>query len=192
MRKGGSKAKGASTEREVAKLLSLWWTADEKDDVFYITAGSGARQTTRRKQNKETANSAGDLNYLDVEGKVLIDGVLFEIKRGYNELLDVLAIVDAKTTRKPNIILQWVEKAEREREENERLFISLIIRRDYKEYFIIIPVGLVEALHVYNPLPEIERTICIQGEYLLLPLEVFFRWVNPENLKALLESRARQ
>ncbi len=189
MRKGGSKPKGASAEREVAKMFSLWWTNGEADDIFYITAGSGARQTTRRKQGKDTANSAGDLNYLDIDGKLLIDSVLFEIKRGYNNTLDLLSIVDAKRGKKPNILLQWITKAEQEREENNRQYIFLVIKRDYKEYFILFPVGLSSQLAYLSSRIRVDKTIIIQHEYILMPLEDFFIWLSPDNLKVFLKSQ---
>jgi len=44
-------AKGSSFEREICTILSKWWTNNERDDVFWRTAGSGARATTRSKNN---------------------------------------------------------------------------------------------------------------------------------------------
>lgn len=80
--------KGSGFEREMCKDLSLWWTdEDEKrDDIFWRTAGSGARRTIRQKNSKlKTANSAGDMACLDPEfGKELIDFAVFEFKRGYS------------------------------------------------------------------------------------------------------------
>lgn len=191
MRKGGSKPKGGAAEREVARLLSLWWTDGETDDIFYLTAGSGARQTVRRKQQKETANSAGDLSYLDVSGKLLIDHFLFEIKRGYNKILDIMSIADASTARKADIILHWLEKAEEERRDNKRSFVALIIRRDYKEYCITIPVELVTHLSQFAALPTPVKTLRLQERYLMMPLQEFFLWVQPHQLKVLLSSLAQ-
>jgi len=184
MRKGGSKPKGSAAEREVAKLLSLWWSENKDDSVFYLTAGSGARQTSRRKCGIDTHNSAGDIGYLDVSGKPLIDAVLFEIKRGYNKEIDVLTIADAKAGRKPNILLQWIDKAEQECEENKRDHIMLIMRRDYKEYVIILPLALEDKIaqevgFFYTGL----QTIVMMNEYVIMPLEVFFKWAEIKKAK---------
>jgi hypothetical protein len=48
-------AKGSSFEREIAKLLSLWWSEGMRDDVFYRSHASGGRFTMRRKSGKDTA-----------------------------------------------------------------------------------------------------------------------------------------
>lgn len=185
MRKGGSKPKGAAAEREVAKLLSLWWTNGEDDSVFYLTAGSGARQTSRRKCGMDTHNSAGDLGYLDISGKPLIDKVLFEIKRGYNNRLDVLSVVDAKVTAKPNILLQWLEKAEQEKEDNQRNHVFLIMRRDYKEYVIVIPIALSEKIEKVKKV-HTSRRLTLLDTYMIIPLEDFFKWIDGESLSTIL------
>jgi hypothetical protein len=187
MRKGGSKQKGSAAEREVTRMLSLWWSDGRDDSIFYLTAGSGARQTNRRKCGIDTHNSAGDVGYLDVSGKPLIDAVLFEIKRGYNNTLDILSIADAKPTRKPNIILQWLDKAEQERAENKRQYVLLILRRDYKEYVIIMSHAFEDKLaqeigSFYMGL----RTVSIMNEYTIMPLEAFFEWANSSCVKRIL------
>ncbi len=76
-------AKGGEFERNICKQLSLWWTENERDDIFWRTAGSGARHTTRQKKNISTENSAGDVCYIDQLGKPFIDYFLMELKRGY-------------------------------------------------------------------------------------------------------------
>ena len=70
--------KGSQFERQIAKELSKWFSRGERDDLFWRTAGSGARATTRMKQNIDTANSAGDLGFLHLEGKPFIDICLIE------------------------------------------------------------------------------------------------------------------
>jgi len=84
MRRGGGSSKGSSFEREVCKQLSLWWTKGEREDIFWRTAGSGARATTRAKSGKTTARSYGDVIAIDPIGDPLIKEVTIEIKRGYN------------------------------------------------------------------------------------------------------------
>ena len=35
MRSGGGKQKGSAFEREICKKLSLWFTENERDDIFF-------------------------------------------------------------------------------------------------------------------------------------------------------------
>lgn len=96
------KNKGSKFERYVAKKLSLWWSDNERDDIFYLTSGSGARATTRKKKGIDTANSSGDIGTLDLIGKPFIDTFLIEVKRGYTlgtrinetEIFDILKEFD--------------------------------------------------------------------------------------------------
>ncbi len=77
-------AKGGSFENKIAKLLSVWWTDGERDDVFGRSDSSGARFTARRKKGKDTANMAGDLTFTDVIGAPLIEHWCVECKTGYS------------------------------------------------------------------------------------------------------------
>lgn len=127
-------AKGSSFERHIAKDLSLWWTNNKRDDVFWRTAGSGARATTRNKNKVCTINSAGDLCYLDPIGKPFLDYFLVEIKRGYKDF-SVMDLIDRK--KKNCLIEKWIKKAEKEKEQEERVSILLIVKRDYKKTIVI-------------------------------------------------------
>ncbi len=57
--------KGSNFEREICKLLSLWWTNDKRDDIFWRTSGSGARATTRSKTKQKTFGQYGDVQATD-------------------------------------------------------------------------------------------------------------------------------
>ena len=52
-----SKQKGSKYERDICKFFSLWLSKGKCDDWCYLTAGSGARATSRMKKKKDTANS---------------------------------------------------------------------------------------------------------------------------------------
>jgi len=83
LKAGMGSNKGSSFEREWCKKLSLWVSDGKKDDVFWRTAGSGARATSRKKQGKCTCNSEGDMGCLDPEYSWFLDFFLVEMKRGY-------------------------------------------------------------------------------------------------------------
>lgn len=76
-------AKGSGYERNICKKLSLWWSNEKKDDIFWRTSQSGGRATQRMKSGCTTENSSGDACYLDAVGKPLVDLVCIEMKKGY-------------------------------------------------------------------------------------------------------------
>ena len=88
--------KGQEFERQICKRFSLWFTNEERDDIFWRTSGSGARSTARRKKQISTENSAGDIGYIDPLGKPFIDTCLVEIKRGYSSEIELLGSIDGK------------------------------------------------------------------------------------------------
>lgn len=77
--------KGGQFEREICKQLSLWWTNEKRDDIFWRTSSSGARATQRTKQNKTTFGQYGDVQATDPIGQRLMDIVCIELKRGYSK-----------------------------------------------------------------------------------------------------------
>lgn len=139
--------KGGEFEREVCKMLSVWWTDGERSDVFWRTAGSGARATVRRKAGQETANSNGDIGALDPIGEPLISNCLFELKRGYNPTTkkksgektnnnwSVQDAMDRLPSSKPSIFEQFWEKV---CEEADHLGRSpfLIFQKDRRQKMI--------------------------------------------------------
>ena len=76
-------AKGGDFEREVSRLLSLWWTEGARDDVFWRTSASGGRATSRAQAFKRTRYEYGDITFTDPIGKPLLDVTVIEAKRGY-------------------------------------------------------------------------------------------------------------
>lgn len=78
-----SSSKGSRFERHICGLLSRWWTYGKRDDVFWRTAGSGARATGRAKRGKKTANACGDICHVDAIGSPLTYVFAFELKAGY-------------------------------------------------------------------------------------------------------------
>lgn len=83
-KKGSGSSKGSAYEREMCKAFSLWWTGDEREDVFWRTSGSGARAKVRGRAGADTAGQHGDIGATDPIGKPLIDLFTIEIKRGYS------------------------------------------------------------------------------------------------------------
>lgn len=80
MKRGGSKQKGASFEREVCKTLSLWVSDGTAEDLFWRSAMSGGRSTVAAKKGKRLAAQAGDISAVSARGAAITDVFLIECK----------------------------------------------------------------------------------------------------------------
>lgn len=109
-------AKGASFERKISKALSLWWTENTRDDIFWRSQTSGARATIRKKQGKQTANQEGDITCSDPIGQGLIDLVSIECKKGYDGTIDDLL----GSRQSEPILIKFFKQCERETEGTEK------------------------------------------------------------------------
>lgn len=106
-------AKGGQFERDFSRQLSLWWTNGERDDIFWRTAGSGARATVRSKKGKTTAGQYGDITATDPDGKLLIDNILFELKNGYPDAEIEKLINYGKATKGTDLYSKWIDKCDK-------------------------------------------------------------------------------
>src|SRR6476660_6899090 len=131
-------AKGADFEREICKQLSLWWTYDSRDDVFWRSSQSGGRATVRFRKGKGTAGSYGDICAMDPIGEPLLKLFTIELKRGrsHGEPGDLL---DGKGSASCHPFLNAIRQAkEAHRIAGSRSWL-LISRRDPKQTVIFFP-----------------------------------------------------
>lgn len=177
MRPGGGKPKGSSFEREIARTLSLWWTRDERDDIFARTMSSGAWGTGRAKQGKKTANQYGDLQAIDPLGQPLIDICCFELKVGYGNW-SFLDMIDRRT-KSGTVIEEFLTQAMRSGELARRHPV-LIAKRDRRETVIIMPKRLAVWLSAKGPSNEIIFYTKETGVWHCWRLFQFMRLVPPE------------
>jgi hypothetical protein len=194
----GNKAlKGSRFERWFCKELSLWWTENARDDVFWRTAGSGGRATNRGKKGHKTAGAYGDIAATDSCGEPLLRFFTFELKRGYqkdtvHDLLD----------RPEKAALQTYEKWILQAEESAKLAGSkgwaIITCRDRREPMILFPYSLwAESVKsgAFDGVFE-DRcavTLSIKSEWkhlLLLRLREFLAVVKPRHIKRALGAEA--
>ena len=180
--------KGSAFEREICKSLSFWLTNGKRDDIFWRTAGSGARAETRKKVGKETAFQNGDLAFIDPIGETYLRFFFVEIKKGYNKHLDILSFVDK--AGKHQILKAWLNKACKQRRPGQ--IIQLIVKRDLRKTFVVIEsvcfVLLENQIGVYP-----YRSIQINDngfDVMVLNYDEFYTWFKPEHLKRLLDIQA--
>src|SRR5574343_326078 len=182
--KGGRSKKGGANEREKSRNWSLWWTENERDDVFWRIQGSGGRATQRTKTGRETAAAYGDLRAEDPSGIPLISICVIELKKGYNKELDILSLIDGKGG-KYTFFRFWekvcsdADAAGKAGWGNEPM---LILHRDYKLPVVVIRASFYNDIANYcGGIAENLFRISVNGETLyLFRLEDFFKNVTPE------------
>ena len=125
------KKKGGSFERHMAKSLSIWFSDGMSDNMFSRTAGSGARHTIRKKNNKDSIHEAGDIRALENEGKLFTDVFLIELK-AYQEV-DIWGLISNNTNC---LIAKWWNKLNIQAKELEKLPL-LIVRQNNKPILFI-------------------------------------------------------
>jgi len=188
--------KGGSCEREVAAMLSLWWTEGKRDDVFYRSHASGARFTQRRKSGKDTINQSGDITCTDPEGQSFIDVFSIEIKSGYSgrkkikddngklistEMIrwDVLDFIDSK--QKEPTIQQFWNQAVNDADKSNKVPL-LIFRRNGRTLCIAMQRVLSPTLIEFFNVPSVQ--ILYTNELAIMSLKDFFEWIP--NIRSIL------
>lgn len=179
-------SKGGEFERSVCKSLSLWWTHGKRDDIFWRTAGSGGRATTRGKHGKSTANSDGDITAIDPIGQPLLDIVTLELKRGYSWAPALHELIDKPDGRAAKLYKQWFKQARQSHEQAGSFAWMIIHKRDRCKAIVIMP--RVFAAYI-SPLGGPSCfTVRVLGDGIAIeayPLEDFINLVSPEHIKTL-------
>ncbi len=182
--------KGSSFERWVAKRLSIWWSDEGRDDIFWRTSQSGGRATQRRKKGKRTAGSYGDLMAIDPCGEPLFKLFTIELKRGRthgtpDDMLD--AVQDRKVRPFERTLLQTIEAARAA----ESLSWLLVSRRDRRVCMSYVGSRAAHALPsiVDGPCTRYDVLVCLTRvrtlrlRFVGLPLEDLLQRVTPEMIK---------
>lgn len=145
--------KGTAWEREICKLLSLWWSGGTNDAIFYRTGGSGGRATRRGRKGLSTHNHCGDVQASDPVGEPLIKLMTLEIKRGYSTetLHNVLDAPEPKRGKgyketKP-MYQQWIDQAKESAEHARSIGWAIIHRRDKRRTLITLSDRLWWAIY---------------------------------------------
>ena len=141
-----SMKKGSQWERDICKKLSLWWTEDKRDDVFWRTAGSGARATQRAKKQKKTYGQCGDVQAIDPIGEPLTKLCSIEIKRGYSQNSFADLIENQAHLVKAPMYFQFILQARKECKQAGTYAWMIIAKRDRRMPIIIIPAYFYRAI----------------------------------------------
>ena len=193
--------KGSNFEREICKLLSLWWTNNKREDVFWRTSGSGARATTRSKTKQTTFGQYGDIQATEPIGQPLIDLCTITLKRGYSKST-FADLVEESTTHnaKHCMYAKFIKQARHDHNRAGSFTWMLIVKRDRRKPIVIIPYKLFYSLQSRGTLLGDVGTYAVlnigrlkkRKRIFVYSLEDFLQRVNPKKIKSLCRERAKR
>jgi len=176
-------AKGSQNERDKCREWSLWWSngldiKPPRDDIFWRSAGSGARARLRRNIGHTVHQGYGDMIAEDSIGQPLIDVCTFEFKKGYRDL-SLLSCIDSKQ-KTPRLVsfLKQVEADAREKGNHP----VLVFQRDYRDAVICITTVLYNLIVQWNEINTAKIRFTypgLQHKFIMMRLIDFFHSVNP-------------
>lgn len=199
-------AKGGAYERDISRILSLWWTDGARDDVFWRSYGSGGRATVRRKKDKTTAGGTGDIVATDEVGLPFTRLVTTEIKRGYSTKrrgkakvhndrgASLHEMLDPARPVKSAVWPQWILQARTAADTAGTPYWAIIHRRDKRVAVIAVPFRLLKDLGetppvMAFPLPVYECGVEIKPlgrvRFVVMKLDAFLAVVKPDAMELL-------
>lgn len=178
--------KGSAFERAVCKDLSLWWTGGSSDDVFWRTAGSGGRATTRAKKGSATAGAYGDIGAVDPSGEALLKVVTLELKKGYTKM-SPFDMLDKPARAKPQEFEKWIEQAADSASQAKSFAWMIVYCRNHREAMACYPSRL-HSVFDDTVKKSLERcgkfcTIQARQKIHLLPFDEFLDCVTSGDIR---------
>lgn len=137
--------KGGKFERDTCRQLSTWFSDGERDDMFWRSAGSGGMATRRRSKGLQTTGHCGDVAATDEIGRVLLDVVTIELKRGYSKF----TFQDSFDKIAGAAVQEWEKHVVQSIGDHElagSVAWMLIARRDRRGALVYIPFSLFKRL----------------------------------------------
>lgn len=197
MRGGGSSSKGSSYERAMCRRLSLWWTDNDRDDIFWRSSGSGGRAKVRGRAGLQTAGQHGDVSATDPIGAPLIDLITIEIKRGYSDYT-FQDILDRPVGGGVQEWERWFAQAMESNTQAGSYAWMLITRRDRRAPLVWFPHYLFRSLSAAGAFPGRRRDPFLRSivtvrdeakephhiDTVAMNLDYFIAGVTPAHIKA--------
>ena len=190
--------KGEGFEREVSRMLSLWWTQDmdhPRDDIFWRNR---LRRTTK---TPNTEAQLGDIKADDPIGAPLTELFNIELKTGYSankskhipwDILDGIDYTERKQRKEEyqsKLMVFWTQCL-RDSQISGRI-PWLIFKRDYHVPISVIKRSTFNNIEKwqgnYNAPNIIYKTN--DNDLSLFRLEKFLDWLQPQTIRQLYEGR---
>jgi len=144
MRRGGSKAKGSSFERDCCCRLSLWVSHGKREDLFWRSAMSGGRATVAGRRGTNLASQAGDISSVSKAGHVLTSDFYVEVKHIKHIGLDGFVV------KGTGPLAKYWKTACREANQYEKAPLLIIRQNRFPTLFICNQTVVTGLLHRVN------------------------------------------
>lgn len=176
MKPGQSKPKGNAFENKIAKDLSLWLTNGERADLLERSSNSGGKATAHRKAGRDFTNIAGDLMAVGVEGHVLINQFVIELKHQNETGLNVSNLIFQTAT--DGLIAYW-KKLLTECHAHHKIPM-LIFRQNSRPIYMIL---CNEGIKLFNCAAIVVAVIRQPKKNMnIIPFQTFLNITNPNSL----------
>jgi hypothetical protein len=180
LKKGTSKNKGSSWEREIGRELSKWWSNNTNKNIFVRSINSGGWGTMHRSEGV-TAHS-GDIESVDGVGKPFTNKIMVEAK-WYKEENSVLFEV---LLNQRSQVLEWWAKCEKEATDVFKVPM-LVVKFNYRVPFIVIPNYFYSEVYKVFGEPNTKASIILQLDFddtiykclMVMRFDNFLDWCKP-------------
>jgi hypothetical protein len=173
MKPGAGKNKGSAFERIICRKLTKWVTGEEKPEIFWRSAASGAQATMSRKKGFKS-KMGGDIMAIDERGILFTDYFYCECKT-YRELR-----IEDFLNHSGNLFLFWNKCVKEAEESNKRPL--LIFKSNRSKIYM-----LLENLSCYQifskPIDRIDIDISGTPMLGIISLDDFLSCVFYSNFK---------
>ena len=143
-KKSTGSARGFPFERVICKLFSQWWAGEEGADIFWRTAQSGGRATSRKKAGKKTKAHYGDVCAIDPSGDPLMNLFTIDLKRGYPRT-DIQGLLEGhKGERSWH---QWILDAQNDARNAGTPYWMVVQKRDRRDTIVVTPGNSVNLIY---------------------------------------------
>ena len=143
--------------------------------------GQWGEATGRTKRGKRTKGQYGDIVATDPIGAPLLELVVFELKRGYNQAT-IADLLDKPPKAAKQAYEKWIAKAREDANAAGVPYWLLIHKRDKREPVIFLPIDLMRVPAFNSGDISSRATINVQAEGLYIYaayLKDFFKEVQP-------------
>jgi hypothetical protein len=164
MRAGGSKQKGASNERKLCVVLSLWLSKGTRKDLLWRSAMSGGRSTIAMRQGTVLGSQVGDISSIDKLSHHFISRFLIEAKHIKN--LEIASLIKGT-----GLLASFWRRAKADAVAHKKLPIIMARQNNWPMIVCLDAAGLQELKingNVRLTAPELDLHIILLDDFLKL------------------------
>ena len=181
------RSKGNAFERKISKRLSLWLSKGDSPDLFWRTAASGARSTSRaRTTGRGIESAAGDINATSSEAEAFTR--LFSIECKTYKSLELEQLFFAQSLEQSIVGRFWLQ-TKRQAASVQRHPL-LIAKQNARGELVLLPTPVYERVLAWGTMggakhkKKAPRSVYVEtGTIAVLSLDDFLELLDPDDLE---------